>query len=682
MKLKKIVLENIRSYKNLEMDFPNGSVLLWGDIGSGKTSILLAIEFALFGLQPGQRGSMLLRNGASSGKVKIEFEVDEKHIVIERILKRGKTISQDSCFINIDGESREIPVTELKDLILEILNYPKEFSKKQNLLYKFTVYTPQEEMKQIILQDSTTRLNTLRYVFGVDKYKKILENISLIVAKIREEKRTKEGMTFNLEQNKKELEIKQNQVESKKIELSYFEKDLLLKTDTVKKIELEKKLIEDKIKEKVKLEQEVEKANLLVSTKLQLESENKKIIQQIEQEIKNSSDLIFDDSKTALLEKQILFLVNQKAELNEIHLQVNSKINSIMMKNQENEDIKINLSRIEMCPTCLQNVDAVYKSNVSNRLDSNSSENVNKIKALTLDKQDLIKKINLLEQEILSLQKEINDLKISKVKFQTIQEKKTRLYDLEKQNNFLQKDIFLLDEQIQNLKHSIFELSKFNSLLEKKQQEFLKSKEEEKKTEISIAELKREISVFSSQIEEIKNSISKSEKILQQLNYMNLLEDWLNKKFIPIISYIEKNVMIKLKLEFSQFFSEWFSMLVSGDFNVRLSEDFTPIIEQQDYELDYSYLSGGERTAVALAYRLSLNQVINSLLSKIKTKDLLILDEPTDGFSEQQLDKMRSIFEELNVAQLIIVSHETKIESFVENVIKFRKEKDASIIIE
>ena len=113
---------------------------------------------------------------------------------------------------------------------------------------------------------------------------------------------------------------------------------------------------------------------------------------------------------------------------------------------------------------------------------------------------------------------------------------------------------------------------------------------------------------------------------------------------------------------------------VSDFFNVRLSEDFTPIIEQQDYEIDYAYLSGGERTAIALAYRLSLNQVINSLLSKIKTRDLVILDEPTDGFSEQQLDKMRDVLQQLHVRQLIIVSHEQKIESFVSNVIKFKKE--------
>ena len=53
MRIRKIKLENIRSYQNEEVTFPSGSTLLSGDIGSGKTSILLGIEFALFGLQPG-----------------------------------------------------------------------------------------------------------------------------------------------------------------------------------------------------------------------------------------------------------------------------------------------------------------------------------------------------------------------------------------------------------------------------------------------------------------------------------------------------------------------------------------------------------------------------------------------------------------------------------------------------
>jgi exonuclease SbcC len=136
--------------------------------------------------------------------------------------------------------------------------------------------------------------------------------------------------------------------------------------------------------------------------------------------------------------------------------------------------------------------------------------------------------------------------------------------------------------------------------------------------------------------------------------------------------------MAKLKADFSKVFSEWFLMLVAENFNVSLDDDFSPIIEQQDYVLDYAYLSGGERTAVALAYRLALNQVINSLMSKINTKDLVILDEPTDGFSEAQLDKMREVLGELNAKQIIIVSHEQKIEGFVDNVIRFKKEGGVS----
>jgi len=75
-----------------------------------------------------------------------------------------------------------------------------------------------------------------------------------------------------------------------------------------------------------------------------------------------------------------------------------------------------------------------------------------------------------------------------------------------------------------------------------------------------------------------------------------------------------------------------------------------------------------------------LNQVLNSVISKIKTKDLVILDEPTDGFSEAQLDKMREVLEQLNVKQLIIVSHEQKIEGFVENVVRLGKTNGVSHI--
>jgi exonuclease SbcC len=135
-----------------------------------------------------------------------------------------------------------------------------------------------------------------------------------------------------------------------------------------------------------------------------------------------------------------------------------------------------------------------------------------------------------------------------------------------------------------------------------------------------------------------------------------------------------------LRREFSVLFNSWFHVLAGDAFEVRLDENFTPLIMQGETEMDYSFLSGGERTSLALAYRLGLNQIINSLLSKICTRSLVILDEPTDGFSETQIDKMRDVFDQLDVEQLIIVSHDQKIEGFVDHIIRLKKESDVSTI--
>ncbi|MFQ5531273.1 MAG: hypothetical protein ACE5ES_01515 [Candidatus Nanoarchaeia archaeon] len=678
MILKRITLNNIRSYKDQEISFPEGSTLLSGDIGSGKTSILLGIEFALFGLQPGQRGSSLLRNGEKIGGIVMEFEVDGKEVRVERTLKRGKTISQDYCSITVDNEKNEISVTELKNFVLELLNYPREFSKKQNILYKFTVYTPQEEMKQIILQDPETRVNTLRHVFGIDKYKKIIENISIIASKLREEVRIMEGATLNLEQDKSDLLIKEEDLETKQKNLSSIENEHLLKITTRKKIQEEQQLILERIEEKRKLEQEVEKKKIMITNKHENMNNNKKLIEQIEFQIAEIEKLKFNPDEIQKLEQELSISKKHLRGFNEKNLNITSQISSIEVKNQENLILKQKLSEIEICPTCLQDIDPVYRSNVLNKIHSETFENSKKLEDLESQKKIILEEITKINNEITSTEKKIQDLNLLKIKIQGSEEKRARILDLNKNNKELEEDMNSLNNNIDSLKNSILELTKFDNIFQEKQSQLEFALNEERVAEIRVAELKKEIDVFSKQIEELKEKISETEKIKERLNYVTGLESWLTKKFVPVISFVEKNVMLKLKLEFSKLFSNWFSMLVSDTFHVRLDDNFTPIIEQQDYEIDYAYLSGGERTAIALAYRLALNQVINSLLSKIKTHDIVILDEPTDGFSEQQLDKMRDVLMQLDIGQLIIVSHEQKMEDFVENVIKFKKESGIS----
>ena len=160
------------------------------------------------------------------------------------------------------------------------------------------------------------------------------------------------------------------------------------------------------------------------------------------------------------------------------------------------------------------------------------------------------------------------------------------------------------------------------------------------------------------------------------------IENWLSNNFSNLIKFTEKNILIALRKEFTKIFNKWFSMLTTDSFEVYLDENFSPVIVHNEFELDYQFLSGGERTAVALAYRLALNQLINSILSKIKTQDVIILDEPTEGFSEQQLDKVRDMLQEMHLKQLLIVSHESKMEGFVDHVIRFRKVNGVSTVLQ
>ena len=147
------------------------------------------------------------------------------------------------------------------------------------------------------------------------------------------------------------------------------------------------------------------------------------------------------------------------------------------------------------------------------------------------------------------------------------------------------------------------------------------------------------------------------------------------------MSVMERNVLSRIYTEFNELFVKWFNMLVEDELmNARLDEEFTPIIEQNGYEINVENMSGGEKTACALAYRLALNKVINDVMSRIKTNDVIILDEPTDGFSSEQLDKMRDVLDELDVKQTIVVSHEAKIETYVDHVIKIKKDEHISSI--
>ena len=206
--------------------------------------------------------------------------------------------------------------------------------------------------------------------------------------------------------------------------------------------------------------------------------------------------------------------------------------------------------------------------------------------------------------------------------------------------------------------------------------------EDEKRLLLDKNSTESELKNANNDIIRLSNDIINKEIIREKLFNARKLRSFIDDDFSMLIDTIERKVMLRVHNDFNELFIKWFGILVDDEnISVKLDEEFSPMIEQNGYNVDYLFLSGGEKTAGALAYRLALNQVINNLIVNIKTKDLLILDEPTDGFSEDQLDKVRLVLDELNIKQVIMVSHESKIESFVNNVIILNKKEGVSEVI-
>ncbi|MFA7707358.1 MAG: AAA family ATPase [Candidatus Pacearchaeota archaeon] len=675
MILKRLLIENVRSYNKQEIVFPMGSTLLSGDIGSGKTTVLLAIEFALFGLQPSQKATSLLKNGKENGRVVFEFEIDGKEIILERSLKRGKkAVSQDIASITIDNERFEGSVTEIKSKVLKLLNYPSEFAKKTNLLYKFTVYTPQEEMKQIILEPGDLRLNTLRHVFGIDKYKRIEENTTLLTSKLREKIRMNEGMFYDLEGDKEELSKKQEALIFQKQNQSKISQEYASAINFKHEKEQALEEIKEKIEEKRILETEKEKTMILLSEKKQQIATLNNNIRTLVIQIEEAKKISFNDEDFKTLNERIKFHENKYDEIQKEYINIISNIKTQESRKRETDELKAKISRLQKCPTCLQEVSDDYKGIIFRKIEEEFRETQKRLEELTLKKNELIEQVSSVKKILEDFKKQKSELELLKIKSENLKEKQERIFEIETQKSSIQKDLEMLEKHIKTMESSILEFLKYDLIYEQRNKDLQEAKITENKTAIKQAETNKEVQFLEQQIKEKQEKITKKEGLKLKTEKIRELEYWISEKFLNLILFTEKQVMATLKEEFSNLFSRWFSILVSDLLTAKLDDTFSPVIEQQDYELDYAFLSGGERTAIALAYRLALNQVINSILSNIKTSNLVILDEPTDGFSASQLDKMRDVLGQLNAEQLILVSHEQKMESFVDNIIRFTKE--------
>lgn len=809
MILNSIELENIRSYSKEKIEFPKGITLFEGDIGSGKSSVLMAIEFALFGFGS-QKPEALLSKKASQGSVILNFEVDGKKYEIKRKLKRKENsvlqVAKDSYLLS-DGQIEPLSPTELKQRVLQILNFNEPGDPhSESRIFRYAVFTPQEEMKQI-LRDSSRRLETVRKAFGVEDYKTASENARILSSALKtqiavfgerfsklnedeEELKQLQKTVKNFEDVLANLEAQrdkiQNQIQDLEKERSELHKKEKLKIEVKSKLEnIESEInsshsllvsFDEQVKEKL---DEIEDIKSRLAELKKIKKPTCKTLQEIEKEISALSKIrdkvIKLEAKKDHIDSDIEKLQNvlgpiskftekycnekiqkhqheldkDNAELEKLEKAIEKQKEIKIKSNSEAIQLKENLAKVakfgSKCPYCNHKL---TKTHIK-KLEKERKENLAKAEKSLKDSEDklagLASEMEKIKVRIYDNEEKIDEIKRYLPDIRDLHEKSEELVSLEKELQVAQAQILISEEKsfpksgfddavqyLSSLKDALVEYknaSRQGEELQRRQKNaelaVLKNNNQKKEVEEKISTLQKDYDTLQTELKSFakldgkildiecelneknemlsstrdlisenktnqKNSKDQILKLEEQIGQAKRWQDkhfmfsnyydWFKEFFIPTVEQIEKQVLLSIQQNFNDIYRRWYSILIDDPTKEsRIDEEFTPIIEQDGYEQDVDYLSGGEKTSIALAYRLTLNSLMRQETDSLKS-NLLILDEPTDGFSKTQLSKVRSLLEELKSQQIILVSHEKELETYVDNIFQISKEDGLSKI--
>jgi exonuclease SbcC len=574
---------------------------------------------------------------------------------------------------------------QIKSLKVVISNIEKEKDSFDEKKIKFEI----EKLEKLVLEKD---LELKKKLFEKSEIKKFLKSKDdLIDEKQKFEKEIllfenkniefeKFSGSFDYILTKCQVKDLENFILKDKVRIKKLEKFEVEFTDISKnRIELELKLeslsddlirIEDKIKNISNIDfcdsclQKVSKEHRV---DIEKNLKNDKLIAKESISEKKKELLVFE-KRLKVLDKEILDLSNIKEDLIQKEERIKSLYDKELKEKLMTEDLK-NL-RLDLGKFSRDDIEKNLKE-----LDLKMSE--------FKKKEILFDEIDVFERRILE--------EISVKKFE-IKDLLQKIIDYKNLDSNLKKENDLLYSLIQKIKLKKDILEKINefeikeeklrgdrSLLKKKYDDYLSSNNE----------VNRELMRVKTDLKSTVDGVMRNNKDLMEIeriekDYSKLLfnETFLRTSASEILLQIERSVFSKYYAEFNDEFERLFKELIEdNDIDVRLNSEFSPVIEQNGYDIDVKNLSGGEKSSLAIAYRLGLKKIIESNLDSKQKLSLLILDEPTDGFSNEQIDRLGNILKDTKLKQIILVSHDEKIESIADRVLHIEKTNHVSKIV-
>ncbi len=200
MLITRVELENIKSYRQLAVDFRRGTTAISGANGAGKTTLVEAIGFALFDSLPYNQGQFV-REGEKYGHVVVHFVGnDDRPYTVERRCGAGARWFVYDC----EADARIEQSTDVLDKLHELFGIDHE--RPLDTLFKDALGVPQGTFTSIFLQTASIRKKTFDALLQIEDYK-IAADYLLDVQKLyKEQVQTQQAEIQRLEYETRYLE--------------------------------------------------------------------------------------------------------------------------------------------------------------------------------------------------------------------------------------------------------------------------------------------------------------------------------------------------------------------------------------------------------------------------------------------------------------------------------------------
>jgi exonuclease SbcC len=689
--IKSIELVDFLSHSDTKLQFDDSTTVFVGQNGAGKSSIIDAITFALFGNHTRKNNKSLIRRGANQGFARIEFSANGKNYqALRKIDSKGALTAQFSEEINgslkiiAEGERKQFDesMTVQIEKTLGI-----DFEK-----LKIASIVQQGELDTIIKTKPKEFKELLNAIIGIDKLDIALSSMRTVQKEFRSHIQEKLGYDDT------QIQLVENQI-------AEYENESKNAKPRLEKLVTEKERIKGLISN---LEAEINTNASKESQLKELDSRKNELISYVRDVIKSIQREVSEKEQT-VNECKPCFVVSRNRNELELETKENQKdlvaietrlddLEKKQVRLEEHEDLA---ERLELkdgkCPVCDSSVEHLNPLFQKEHIVTEIAVIQRDIKQLETERAHLIEKLEKLADELEESKEAETILKTHKITDESqleeiVAEIKIKTKQIQKIPITVDSgqlvEAATLDSHAKTLYESIASLEKSTEGFD--QEAFLTMKE-------SLHDYRNELSRTDQEYGEISGNIKKMNMKLEKLgttlkdlkhvhNYVGELEEIQNSVYNrdgPVGKSLRSWALEVISVKAS----EYLEKLNTKIQRISLSEktrDVNIACYSRNTTLELESLSGGEQVSIALALRLGMAHLLGA-----SNLNFMILDEPTTHLDSERrkslvnvLTQLTNIKQNNSSMQFIIITHDAEIfeDSSVENIYKFEPSQNGTIV--